>query len=115
MQRRAPIWAGVAATVVVVVLLVAFVLWPMARRDMAEGLPPTLYALVLGTFVAVAWWSGHVLAGAGASLFLLSDGVLAARRFWRDLRGSGVVVMVTYHAALLLLVFGILRPDLVDT
>ena len=115
MERRAPIWPGVAATVVVVLLLVAFVVWPLARRDMAEGLPPTLYALVLGTFVAVAWWSGHVLVGVGASLFLVSDGVLAARRFWRDLRGSAVVVMVTYHAALLLLVLGILRPDLVRT
>jgi uncharacterized membrane protein YhhN len=115
MERRAPIWAGVTATVVVVLLLVALVFWPMARRDMAEGLPPTMYALVLGTFVAVAWWSGHVLVGVGASLFLVSDGVLAARRFWRDFRWSGVVVMVTYHAALLLLVLGILRPDLVDT
>jgi uncharacterized membrane protein YhhN len=115
MERRAPIWAGVTATVVVVLLLVALVFWPMARRDVTEGLPPTLYALVLGTFVAVAWWSGHVLVGVGASLFLVSDGVLAARRFWRDFRGSGVVVMVTYHAALLLLVLGILRPDLVDT
>jgi uncharacterized membrane protein YhhN len=115
MERRAPIWAGVTATVVVVLLLVALVFWPMARRDVAEGLPPTLYALVLGTFVAVAWWSGHVLVGVGASLFLVSDGVLAARRFWRDFRGSGVVVMVTYHSALLLLVLGILRPDLVDT
>jgi uncharacterized membrane protein YhhN len=47
MERRAPIWAGVAATVVVVLLLVALVFWPMARRDVAEGLPPTLYALVL--------------------------------------------------------------------
>ena len=115
MERRAPIWAGVAATVVVVLLLVAFVVWPLARRDMAEGLPPTLYALVLGTFVAVAWWSGHVLVGVGASLFLVSDGVLAARRFWRDLPGSGVVVMVTYHTALPLLVLGILRPDLMRT
>lgn len=115
MEQRPPIWPGVAATVVVVFPLVAFVLWPLTRREMAEGLPPTLYALVLGTFVAVAWWSGHVLVGVGASLFLVSDGVLAARRFWRDVRGSGVVVMVTYHAALLLLVLGILRPDLLDT
>ena len=115
MEERAPIWPGVAATVIVVILLVAFVLWPLARRDMAEGLPPTLYALVLGTFVAVAWWSGQVVVGVGASLFLVSDAVLALRRFWRDLRGSGVVVMLTYHAALLLLVLGILRPDLVNT
>jgi uncharacterized membrane protein YhhN len=112
MPRADPIWPGVAATVVVVLLLVALVFWPMARRDLAEGLPPTIYALVLGAFVTVAWWSGHELVGIGATLFLISDGVLAARRFWRDVFGSGVVVMVTYHAALLLVVLGLLRPDL---
>lgn len=112
MDRRAPVWPGVAAGLVAVVLVVAFVLWPMARRSMAEGLPPTVYALVLGTFVVVAWWWGQVLVAAGASLFFVSDGLLAARRFWRELPGSGVSVMVTYHVALLLLVFGVLRPDL---
>jgi len=112
MPRAAPIWAGVAASVVVVLLLVALVFWPLARRDMAEGLPPTIYALVLGAFVAVAWWSGHLLVGIGASLFLVSDGVLAVQRFWREVFGGGVLVMVTYHAALLLVVLGVLRPDL---
>ncbi|MEP6650527.1 MAG: lysoplasmalogenase, partial [Lapillicoccus sp.] len=115
MNRRPPVWAGVVATLVVVMLIVAFVLWPMARQDMAEGLPPTIYALVLGGFVAAAWWSGHLLIGVGASLFFASDALLAARRFWREIPGSGVVVMVTYHVALLFLVVGVLRPDLVGT
>ena len=113
LNRLEPFWTGVAVTAVVVLLIVAFVLWPLARADVGEGLPPTIYALVLGTFVGVAWWSGHLLVGIGASLFLVSDAVLAARRFWRDVPGSAVVVMVTYHAALLLLVLGVLRPDLV--
>jgi uncharacterized membrane protein YhhN len=113
MSRGAPVWAGVAAAAVAVVLVVVFVLWPLARRDMVEGLAPTVYAFVLGAFVAVAWWSGQVLVGAGASLFFVSDTVLAAGRFWRELPGNDVVVMVTYHAALLLLVLGVLRPDLV--
>ncbi|HEU4330276.1 MAG TPA: lysoplasmalogenase [Lapillicoccus sp.] len=112
MPRADPIWPGVAAAVVVVLLLVALVFWPMARRDLAEGLPPTIYALVLGAFVTVAWWSGHELVGIGASLFFVSDGVLAVQRFWREVWGGGVVVMVTYHAALLLVVLGVLRPDL---
>ena len=98
-----------------VAAVVALLLWPMARRDLAEGLPPTVYAVVLGAFVAVAWWSGQVLVGVGASLFLVSDGVLAAGRFWREFRGHRVVVMVTYHLALLLLVLGVLRPDLVTS
>jgi uncharacterized membrane protein YhhN len=92
---------------------VAFVLWPLARRDMAEGLPPTIYAFVLGAFVAVAWWSGQLLVGIGASLFLVSDGLLALGRFWRASRWLSVAVMVTYHLALLFLVLGVLRPDLV--
>lgn len=111
-SRRPPVWLGVAITVVVVGLVVALVLWPLARRDLVEGVPPTVYALVLGVFVVLAWWSGHVLVGLGASLFLVSDAVLAAGRFWRELPGHRVVVMVTYHVALLLLVLGILRPDL---
>ena len=113
MSRRAPVWLGVAAVVVAVAVVVAFVLWPLAKRDMGEGLPPTIYALVLGAFVAVAWWSGQILVGIGASLFLVSDAVLAAGRFWREIPGHAVVVMVTYHLALALLVLGILRPDLV--
>ena len=96
-----------------VAVVVAFVLWPLARRDMAEGLPPTIYAFVLGAFVAVAWWSGQLLVGIGASLFLVSDGLLALGRFWRELPGLRVAVMVTYHLALLFLVLGVLRPDLV--
>ena len=49
----------------------------------------------------------------GASLFLVSDAVLAAGRFWREIPGHAVIVMVTYHLALAFLVLGILRPDLV--
>jgi uncharacterized membrane protein YhhN len=113
MSRRPPIWVGVAAVVVAVAVVVAFVLWPLAKRDLGEGLPPTIYALVLGTFVAVAWWSGQVSVGVGASLFLVSDAVLAAGRFWREIPGHPVIVMVTYHLALAFLVLGILRPDLV--
>jgi hypothetical protein len=95
-----------------VAVVVAFVLWPLAKRDLGEGLPPTIYAFVLGTFVAVAWWSGQPFVGVGASLFLVSDAVLAAGRFWREIPGQAAVVIVTYHLALVFLVLGILRPDL---
>ena len=37
----------------------------------------------------------------------------ALGRFWRELPGLPVAVMVTYHLALLFLVVGVLRPDLV--
>lgn len=110
--RAAPVWFGVAATLVVLGLALWLLLWPFARRDPREGGPPTAYALVLGALVAVAWWSGILLVALGASLFLLSDAVLAANRFWRRLPGAPVVVMVTYHLALVTLVVGVLRPDL---
>ena len=87
MPRRPPLWWGLSVTVVIVAVVVVVGLWPMVRRDPAEGLPPTVYALVLGTFVALAWWSGQVLVAVGASLFFVSDAVLAAGRYWRDLPG----------------------------
>jgi uncharacterized membrane protein YhhN len=108
-----PVWPGVAAAVVVLLGVIGFVLWPLARADVREGAPPTVYAFVLGVFVALAWWSGDLLAAVGASLFVASDAVLASSRFWRDFRGSGVVVMASHQLALLLLVLGVLRPDLV--
>jgi uncharacterized membrane protein YhhN len=113
MPRRDPVWAGVGITVVVVGLVIWRLLWPLARRARGEGGPPTAYALVLGAFVALAWWSGHVLLGVGASLFLVSDAVLAAIRFWRPVPGGRLVVMVGYHAALAGIVLAVLRPDLV--
>ena len=113
LPRRDPVWAGVGLTVVVVGLVVWRVLWPLARRAVAEGGPPTAYALVLGAFVTLAWFSGHLLLGIGASLFLVSDSVLAAERFWRPVPGGRLVVMVSYHAALAGIVLGVLRPDLV--
>ncbi len=112
MPHRDPVWLGVALTLAVVGVAVWRVLWPLARRAVGEGAPPTAYALVLGAFVALAWWSGNLLVAVGASLVLLGDAVLAGDRFWRPWSGSGVAVMVSYHLALAALVLGVLRPDL---
>ena len=108
-------WAGVAVAVVVVVVVVAFVLWPLARRDMAEG--PSADDLrvrprgVRGRGLVV----GQLLVGVGASLFLVSERCCGLGRFWRASRGHLSSVMVTYHLALLFLVAGVLRPDLVGS
>ncbi len=111
LPRREPIWLGVALTLVVVALAVWRLLWPIARRDLAEGGPPTAYAIVLGAFVALAWWSGHQVLAIGAGLFLVSDALLAGQRFRRPLPAGRLAVMVTYHAALAAIVVGALRPD----
>lgn len=112
LPHRAPIWFGVVGAAAAVVAVVVVALVPLARRDPVDGVPPLAYALVIGVFVALAWWSGHLLVAVGASLFVVSDALLAAARFWREFRSSALAVMVTYHVALALLTVGLLRPDL---
>ena len=114
MPRGDPLWVGVVAVVLAVAGVVGAGLLPLALRDPGEGAAPVAYALVIGTFAALAWWSGHPLLGLGASLFAVSDGLLAAARFWRPLPGGRVAVMVTYHLAQVLIVLGVLRPDLLS-
>ena len=63
-----------------------------------------------GLFAVLAWWSGHVTLAVGASLFVVSDGLLAADRFLRPVPHGRLLVMVTYHLAQLLIVVGVLRP-----
>ena len=112
MPHGSPQWLGVAAVVVALVLALWLVLVPLLRRDLVAGAPPTAYAMVLGVFAAGAWYTGHLLVGIGASLFLVSDALVGWTRFVRHLRHGQVLVMVTYHLAQLLIVIGVLRPDL---
>lgn len=112
MPHGSPQWFGVAAVVVALVLALWLVLVPLLRRDLVAGAPPTAYAMVLGVFAAGAWYTGHLLVGIGASLFLVSDALVGWTRFVRHLRHGQVLVMVTYHLAQLLIVIGVLRPDL---
>lgn len=111
LPRRDPVWVAVGVTVVVTGLVLWRLLWPLGRDDLAEGGPPTVYAVVLAALVALAWWSGHRVLAAGATLFLVSDALLAVQRFRRPLPAGRVAVMVTYHAALAAIVLGTLRPD----
>lgn len=113
LPRESPVWAGVALSVVVVAAAVGGVLLPRAVHEPREWGPPTLYALALGLFAVLAWWSGHVTLALGASLFVVSDGLLAVDRFLRPVPHGRLLVMVTYHLAQLLIVLGVLRPDLV--
>lgn len=104
-------WLGILMVLVVLLLALVGGLLPMLRRDPAAGGPPTAYALVLSGFAGYAWFTGHLLLGIGASLFVLSDALIGFTRFVRDIPHSHVVVMVTYHLAQVLIVVGVLRPD----
>jgi uncharacterized membrane protein YhhN len=83
--------------------LLLYRLWPALGR---LRLPVALYT---GTILLMAWqaWSrqralstpGSTLAAIGATLFMVSDAILALNRFHRPLPGAQAVVMTTYAIA----------------
>jgi len=108
-----PRWWGVVAVALVLVLVLAFVLVPHLRRDVVSSVPPTAYGVVLAVLAGAAWYTGYLLVGIGASLFVVSDALLGWRRVVRQRQGGRVAtVRVAYHLALLLFVIAVLRPDL---
>ena len=63
---------------------------------------------MIGAMAVLGWATGRPLVGLGASLFVVSDTVLAMGRFVQDRRWTHVVVMVTYHLAQALIMAGLL-------
>ena len=104
-----PIWPGVLLVVLAVGVVVWVRLLPRLRADWREGGPLVLYAAIIGAMAALAWATGLWVVGLGATLFLVSDTVLAYQRFEGDLPHGRLVVMVTYHLAQVLIVVGLLR------
>jgi uncharacterized membrane protein YhhN len=101
---------GGLAVVVGLVAVVGRRVVPAARREggWALGGAVAAYMGVIGLMVVAAWATGHVLVALGASVFMVSDAVLAMDRFVRERRFGPVAVMVTYHLAQVLLVVGVL-------
>ncbi|SDO76998.1 Uncharacterized membrane protein YhhN [Pedococcus dokdonensis] len=95
--------AGLAATVGRLVV-------PAARQEGGAVLGAAVagYMGVIGAMVVAAWATGHPLVALGASVFMVSDAVLALDRFVRERRFGSLAVMVTYHLAQVLLVLGVL-------
>jgi uncharacterized membrane protein YhhN len=83
---------------------------PAAARESGRPLAGavTAYVGVIGVMVVAAWATGRPLVGLGASVFMVSDAVLALDRFVRPRRFGSLAVMVTYHLAQVLLVLGLL-------
>jgi uncharacterized membrane protein YhhN len=94
--------ALVIPLLVVVVALLRF-LWPGLGQYRG---PVLAYGTVIALMVWQAWgrgWSlpgpGSMLAGAGAALFMVSDGILAIDRFRRPFPEAQLLVMSSYVAA----------------
>jgi uncharacterized membrane protein YhhN len=92
------------------VLVVAPRVVPAAAREGGRPLAGavTAYMAVIGAMVVAAWATGRPLVTLGASVFMVSDAVLAVDRFVRPWRFGSLVVMVTYHVGQVLIVLGLL-------
>jgi uncharacterized membrane protein YhhN len=91
---------ALAVAAVIVVALVS----PFATRILAAlRNEPTLriavaaYVAVILTMVTTALATGNVLAGVGATLFAVSDTMIAWNRFVQPFEGADLAIMVTYH------------------
>jgi uncharacterized membrane protein YhhN len=65
------------------------------------------YAVVISAMVVTAWATGRWLAGAGASMFAVSDWVLGYQRFVGPLPGRRLSVMIPYHVGQAVLILGL--------
>lgn len=78
------------------------------RHDPRLGSPVALYVAVISAMVVAAFGSGSAAAIVGALLFYLSDLTIGWSRFVRDFPSARLVIIVTYHAAQMLLVVSLL-------
>jgi uncharacterized membrane protein YhhN len=84
--------------------LVAVIAFVIGRRILAAAdrdlrAPVAAYILVISVMVTMAIGTGDARAIVGASLFYVSDALIAWNRFGRPLAFAPVAIMVTYHLA----------------
>ena len=104
MQRSGEPPPWLVAVIVVAALAVLAAVVPKLRGKLAIAVP--VYALALAAMGIAAGAHGPV-AGAGALLFVVSDGLLAINRFARPLPRAELLILATYFSALLTLAAGI--------
>ena len=84
--------------------------WRHGRARLA--VPLVAYTLVIAAMAVLAFLTGEPLIAVGATLFVVSDSLialgLARHDFVQEEGGAHVAVMVTYHASQALLAVGIL-------
>ncbi|MGA8246857.1 MAG: lysoplasmalogenase [Nocardioides sp.] len=78
------------------------------RGGLALAGPVAVYTVVIGAMVIYAFTTGVTLIAVGATVFAVSDTVLARDRFVRPWDRAQLVVMVTYHVGQALIVAGVL-------
>ena len=71
-------------------------------------IPVVVYMMVIAAMAVGAVAGGTAIGIAGAAFFMLSDSLIAEHRFVKERAWQPVGIMVTYHAALLGFVLGLL-------
>ncbi len=84
---------------------------PAARREGGWPLagPVAAYILVISAMLVAAWMTGDFVVALGATVFAVSDAILALDRFAGARSWAPLAVMVTYHVAQVLIVVGMLH------
>ncbi len=78
------------------------------RGGLALAAPVGIYTVVIGAMVIYAFTTGVPLVAIGATVFAVSDTMLARDRFVRPWDGARLLVMITYHVGQALIVAGVL-------
>ncbi len=91
---------GIALVMVVLAVLGTIILRGVrAGPDPKLAGPVVAYMFVISAMVASAIGVGQVAGVLGASLFYVSDALIAWNRFLRETRHGHLAIMVTYHLA----------------
>jgi uncharacterized membrane protein YhhN len=107
-------WPQLAAAFPVLAVLLGFQaatrMLPEAfrRRGAVMAAAVATYSLVISAMIVTAFGTTSWLAAAGATLFAVSDSLIAYDRFVRPVRRADLPIMVTYHAGQLLLIGGLI-------
>jgi len=107
-------WPRLAIALPLLVVLFTFQLatrmLPAAARHGGANLAAAVsgYSVVISAMVVTAVGTGSWSAGIGATLFAVSDSMIAYNRFVRPFPLADLAVMVTYHGGQLLLVLGLI-------
>jgi uncharacterized membrane protein YhhN len=78
------------------------------RGGLGLAVPVGVYTVVIGAMVICAFTTGVALIAIGATVFAVSDTVLARDRFVRPWERAPLLVMITYHVGQALIVLGVL-------
>jgi uncharacterized membrane protein YhhN len=100
-----PLWAlTIAMAVVALAISARPVLRGAVAHDPRLRAPVVAYMAVIGVMLATSALPESRWAIAGAATFVLSDSILARNRFVAPIKHGHLATMITYHAALALIV-----------